>query len=410
MQTNEKRLWDRARETIKNYGPALFVIGATIGTGSVSSLVVSGANHGVDLLWVLIPSCMLFWVLITSISRLTFASGQTFITAVNENIGRTAGFYIVLAIIIGQFSSNIGVLGIVAEASAAWLDVNFLLMAVFWSGLIYILIFFGQYQSFERVLIVLVTILGLSFIIDTFFAHPSAKTVIRGLVPVIPEGGTMVVAAMVGTTLAGSVIVMRSFIVTDKGWTLADLRKERKDSIASAILIFVISGVIMIVAAATMHAQGIRVNEAIDMAFTLEPLLGEFAATVFVVGIVAAGLSSAFPNALVSIWSIADYFNLSRDPKATHFRLLALVFCGAGIIAPLTGGKPVMIQIASLAIQAALMPLLVLFIIILLNKKEVVGDYTNTPVMNFLCGITLLYSGFMGYQAVIGIIETVNAI
>ena len=392
---------------LSRYGPALFMIGATIGTGSVSSLVVAGAEQGTALLWALIPSCIFYWALITAMSRLTLASGKTFVRAVTDHIGKPAGFYLVAAIVIGQFSSNIGVLGIVAEAFASWIDGSFLLSAIFWSSLIYLLIFFGKYSLFEKALTLLVAIFGISFIIDFVSVRPSIADIGKGLIPNIPEGGAVVVAAMVGTTLAGSIIIMRSFVVADKGWTTKDLVHEKKDATLSAILVFVLSGIIMTCAAATLFVKGIRVEKAIDMAYTLEPVAGSFAATLFVIGIVAAGLSSAFPNALVSIWTISDYFNLKRDPSLLHFRLIALVYCGAGIIAPLAGGRPVLIQIASLAIQALFMPLLVLFMIYLLNKEEIVGKHINSPFMNGIFAVALLFTSYMAYQAVKGLLELI---
>lgn len=380
------------------------MIGATIGTGSVSSLVVAGAEQGTSLLWALIPSCFFYWALLTSMSRLTLASGQTFVQAVTQQIGRPAGFYLVLAIVIGQFSSNIGVLGIVAEAFASWIDGSFLLSAFFWSSLIYLMIFFGKYSLFEKILTVLVTILGFSFIVNFAIIKPSFSTIASGLLPSMPAEGAMVAAAMVGTTLAGSIMIMRSYVVADKGWTVADLPHERKDATVSAILIFVISGIIMACAAATLYAQGIQVEKAIDMAYTLLPIAGSFAATLFVIGIVAAGLSSAFPNALVSIWTISDYFNLGRDPAQLHFRLIALVYCGAGLIAPLAGGRPVLIQIASLAIQAVFMPVLVLFMWMLLNRSSIVKNYTNTRTMNVIFGIAFLFTTFMAIQGIKGLL------
>ena len=137
----------------------------------------------------------------------------------------------------------------------------------------------GKYSAFERVLVVFVTILGLSFVIDSFFGHPSPKQVLTGLIPSVPENGAMIVAAMVGTTLAGSVVVMRSFVITDKGWTIDDLKHAEKDSLVSGILIFIISAIVMAVSAATLHVRGLQVENAIDMAQTLVPIAGNFAAT-----------------------------------------------------------------------------------------------------------------------------------
>jgi len=405
-----KNVLQRFTWTISAYGPAIFMIGAVIGTGSVSSLVVAGAEHGMSLLWALLLSCLFFWVFINSVSRLTFASGKTFVLLTKEHFGKAAAFYIVLAVVISQFSSNIGVLGIVSEAFASWAGVNFLLSSIFWSTLIYLIILVGKYSVFERVLIVFVTILGLSFLVNMILVHTSATSIAAGLIPAVPKGGAMIAAAMVGTTLAGSVVVMRSFVVTDKGWTLEDLKHADKDAVVTGVLIFVISAVIMACSAATLHVQGLHVVKAIDKARILIPLVGKFAATLFVVGIIAAGLSSAFPNALVSIWTISDYFGLSRNGKALHFRVIAVFFCAAGLITPIFGGRPVLVQIISLAIQAIFLPLLVLFITILLNKESVAGKHKNSAFMNVMSMITFLFACFMAVQAIIGFFHLVRAI
>jgi manganese transport protein len=390
------------KKKIADYGPAIFMIGATIGTGSVSSLVVSGAEHGMNLMWALFLSCFFFWGLIASVSRLTFASGKTIVTLAKEHFGPVVAFYVVLAVTISQFTSNIGVLGIVSEAFASWSGVNFLVSAIFWSSLVYILIIVGKYSIFERVLIIFVTVLVVSFVVNLFIAQPSARSLIRGIVPNIPEGGALLVSAMVGTTLAGSVVVMRSFVVTDKGWTIDDLKHANKDAAVSGLLVFVVSAVVMACAAATLYVNDLHVENAIDMAYTLVPLAGKFAATLFVVGIMAAGLSSAFPNALVSTWVISDYFNLKRDPRTTHFRLIALIFCAAGLIAPIFGGKPVFLQIISLAINTLFLPLLVLIVLILVNKEKIVGEHKNSIFFNVMGVLTFLFSLFMAFQSIKG--------
>lgn len=405
----ENRILQKMSGAISSYGPAIFMIGAVIGTGSVSSLVVSGAEHGMSLMWALFLSCLFFWILISSVSRLTFASGKTFVSLTKEHFGKAAAFYIVLAVTISQFTSNIGVLGIIAEAFSSWTGINYLASGIFWCAFTYFLVFMGKYSSFERVLIFFVTILGISFIVNMFLAHPSVESIVAGFVPMVPKGGAMIVGAMVGTTLAGSVVVMRSFVVTDKGWTMKDLKHAEKDAVVSGVLVFLVSAVVMACAAATLHVRGLHVDKAIDMAYTLVPLMGKFAATLFVVGIVAAGLSSSFPNALVSIWTISDYFEISRDPKALHFRLMALFFIGAGLISPVFGGKPVFLQIMSLAIQAIFLPLLVLIIVLLLNKEKVVGQHKNSKFMNIMGGITFIFALFMAYQSIKGFIGLIGA-
>ncbi len=393
---------------VVSYGPALFIIGAVIGTGSVSSLVWAGTEHGMSLLWALLLSCLFFWVLISVISRVTFATGETFVQLVKGRFGRLAALYVVFAIVVSQFTSNIGVIGILSEAFATWLGLDVLGVSIFFSMLIYALIVAGKYATFERVLIFFVTVLGISFLVNVFLAAPDAGSILRGFVPTVPRGGAMITGAMVGTTLAGSVIVMRSYVVHEKGWGLEQLKHAEHDAALSGALIFLVSTVIMACAAATLHVRGMHIENAIDMAFALSPLMGDFAATLFVVGIVAAGISSAFPNALVSIWCITDYFEWTRNPEALHMRLLALPFCAAGVIAPLVGGRPVFLQIMSLALQAIFLPLLILFLVVLSNRKDVVGAHVSTRFVTVMCVVTFLFSLFMAYQAYVGLSDLVN--
>lgn len=91
---------------------------------------------------------------------------------------------------------------------------------------------------------------------------------VNGLLPTVPAGGAMITGAMIGTTLAGSVVVMRSFVVVDKGWTITDLRHANKDAVVTGVVIFVVSAVIMACAAATLHVRGMHIEKAIDMAHT----------------------------------------------------------------------------------------------------------------------------------------------
>ena len=189
---------------------------------------------------------------------------------------------------------------------------------------------------------------------------------------------------------------------------MSELKHAERDAAVSGIVIFIVSAVIMACAAATLHVRGMHIETAVDMAYTLVPLLGDFAATLFVIGIIAAGVSSAFPNALVSIWCITDFFKIPRDFSSVPVRLIAIPFCAAGVIAPLIGGKPVFLQIMSLALQAIFLPLLILFLIMLSSKKDVMQDQKSTRFVFIMSIITLLFSLFMSYQAYLGFMDLLS--
>ena len=138
------------------------------------------------------------------------------------------------------------------------------------------------------------------------------------------------------------------------------------------------------------------------MVKTLEPLAGGLAAGGFVIGIVAAGLSSLFPNYLLGPWMAADFLGLPRDMGRRAFRAMVVGASLFGLVVPVLGGSPVQIMIASQAVSPVAMPLLALFVLILLNKKGVVGDLRPTLALNAGLCVTVVFSFYMCLIALAG--------
>ena len=158
-------------------------------------------------------------------------------------------------------------------------------------------------------------------------------------------------------------------------------------------------------AAGTLHMKGIYVDNAIEMVSTLEPLAGRFAIALFVTGIIAAGLSSIFPNMLLLPWLICDYKGMPRDLTTKLFRLLVTLVTLSGLFIPVFGGRPIAIMIASQAFSPLMMPLLILFLLTMLNKKKVMGNQKIGFWMNTVLVITLVFSLFMFFIAFEGYLD-----
>ena len=158
---------------------------------------------------------------------------------------------------------------------------------------------------------VIVALMGLSFVATMFLVIPGPAELLAALKPSFPERDQahLVMAAMVGTTMASVCIVTRSYLVKEKGWGMQDLKAENRDAIISLTLTFVVSSAIMACAYGTMLPNKIRVVDAIDMVKTLEPFAGPLATALFVTGIAAAALSSLFPNYLLGPWLVCDFSN-----------------------------------------------------------------------------------------------------
>jgi len=256
----------------------------------------------------------------------------------------------------------------------------------------------------------MVSIMAVSFIITMTMVIPDFFKMANGLIPQIPKSGDphIVIAGMVGTTMAGICLVSRSTIVKEKGWTLKDLKKERRDSVFSMVLTFIISVAIIAVAAGTLYVQNIYVDDAVEMMYILEPLVGEFAVSVFAVGILSAAFSSIFPNMVIIPWLLNDYQNKYTSLKTTRYRLMVFIIALSGLVVPIAGGKPIIIMIASQAISPIVMPLLIGTLFYLMNNEKVMGTYKTGWLLNLGVIITFVFSVFMSFISFQGFFKLLN--
>jgi Mn2+/Fe2+ NRAMP family transporter len=168
---------------------------------------------------------------------------------------------------------------------------------------------------------------------------------------------------------------------------------------------FVLSVAVMAAAAGTLHPLGLKVENAIDMVKLLEPLAGRLAISVFVAGIVCAGLSSLFPIILLAPWLFADFNNKPRNMKSTSTRLLVLFGVLLGLVVPIFGGRPVLVMIMSQALTIIATPLVLALMLALYNKRSVMGEYTAGLKTNVGLLFILLFTLAMAVAGVVGIID-----
>ena len=405
---------------ILSFGPGIFAIGYTIGTGSVTSMIVAGSTYGMQLLWVLLISCLFSGVLMFAYGNYALISGETALYGFKKHIkgGRVLAILIIIGISFGQWNSLMGILGISANMLYEILAMNFdglapykyetvLIIAIVVIAIFYGLMMVGKYSFFEKILVIFVTLMGLSFIFSLFFVFPLPADIVKGLIPTIPDvpGGKMMTAAFVGTTMAAATFLSRPLFVKGKGWTIKNLKDQKKDSIVAAILVFVISGSVMAVACGALYYQGKPVTQVLDMANTLEPIAGNFAVTIFFFGTLSAGLSSIFPCLLIAPLLIADYQSGELDTSSRQFKIITFIACLVALIVPVFGANPIEMQILSQVFNVFVLPIVVLGIILMINNKKVMKNYKTSIWVNIGLFSALFFSCVISYTGILGIIE-----
>jgi len=402
------------------FGPGIFAIGYTIGTGSVTSMIVAGSTYGMQLLWVLFLSCLFSGVLMYVYGNYALITGDTALHGFKKHIkgGKFLALLIIVGVIFGQWNSLMGILGISSNiifeliakaypAIEAYQYETVLGIAVFIVTLFYGLMWVGKYSFFEKILIIFVSIMGLSFIVSLFFVYPLSTDVVLGLVPSIPQvpGGKMMVAAFVGTTMAAATFLSRPLFVKGKGWTIANLDDQKKDATLAAILIFVISGSIMAVACGALFYDGSPVTKVLDMSNTLEPVAGKLAVTIFFFGTLSAGLSSIFPCMLIAPLLIADYQKGELDTDSKQFKIITFFACLVALIVPIFGSNPIEMQILSQVFNVFVLPAVIIGIILMANKKDIMKGRTVGMGVNVALVLALFFSCVISYNGVLALFE-----
>ncbi len=411
-----ERLW----LMLLSLGPGIFCIGYTVGTGSVTSMAKAGSQFGMQLLWVLLLSCVFSWVLMEAYGRYAIVTGLTSIYSFKTKLkaGKTIAILIVAGIIIAQWNALSGILGLSANAiyetthlffpdlpgNSYWTVLGIAIVLIL---IMYALLWVGQYSFFEKVLIIFVTLMGLSFIFSMFLVFPRPADIAGGLIPIVPEvaGGKLLVAAFVGTTMAAPTFVVRPLLMKGKGWGAEDRQTQSRDALFSAVLMFIINMAIMAAATGALFYEGKTIEKVLDMVQTLEPVAGKFAVAIFMVGALSAGLSSIFPILMVAPLLVADYKDGALDTGSRRFKVLTGLACLVGLTVPVLGANPIAAQIATQVAGVFVLPLVVACILYLVNRRDMMGVHKAGVALNIGLVAALLFACIISYTGVIALAE-----
>ncbi len=398
-----------------SFGPGIFAIGYTIGTGSVTSMIVAGNSFGMQLLWVLFFSCLFSGVLIYVSGSYYLYTGETALYAIKKHlpVGKLIAIAIIATVGIGQWNSLIGILGITSNVVFEILALNFpsllrhkyevvLALAILIIGIFYALLVKGNYSLFEKVLALFVSMMGLSFIFTLFFVYPMPAQVIKGLIPTIPEveGSGILIAAFVGTTMAAATFLSRPLFIQGKGWTKQDFNVHKNDALIAALLIFTISGAIMAVASGSLFGKEMEITHVLQMSKALEPSVGKFAVSVFFAGTLSAGLSSIFPCLMIVPLMLGDYNSGKLDVETNRFKLITGIASVLALSIPIFGFNPIKGQIITQVFNVFALPLVVLSFLLLWNRKAA-GLPAKRTVTNvimiaaFVFSIIIMWNGLI---------------
>lgn len=411
----------KLKQVFQSLLPGIFLLGFTVGTGSVTSMAKAGADYGMSLLWAIFLSCIITFLLIHLFGKYTLITGETALASIKKHIHPAAALFFVITLTAHVCGSVIGVMGIITDVCFEWSKgyvdggIPPLYFALFFIALVYAIFLLGKTSHIQNALAIVVGIMALSFLINFIILTPPFLDLAAGMIPNVPDTGSstdtfLVIASMVGTTVFSGLFILRTTLVKEAGWTMEDLNKQKKDAMFSGFMMFFVSASIMAAAAGTLHVQGVTLTKVSEMISLLEPVAGSFAVSIFTLGLIAAGVSSQFPNVALLPWMLDDYHERKADLTRTDYRIGVLLISLLGLIVPIFHAKPIAVMITSQAFGALVLPATVASILYLGNRADLMKSHRFNLPINIALGAILIFAMIMSYMSYSGIIATLTSL
>ena len=403
---------------LKNLGPGLLVAAAFVGPGTVTTASVTGAGTGYALLWALVFSIIATMVLQEMSARLGIVSreglGEALRTTFDNVVVKVAAVILVVAAItIGAAAFQTGNITGAALGLAAVTGITPQVWAVVVGVSAFVLLASGAYRLIERVLVALVIVMSVVFLLTAIIVRPNVGDILAGVfTPGIPSGSLVTVVALIGTTVVTYNFFLHASSVQEK-WpesvpTDQALAESRFDTIASIALGGLITLAIIVTGAAAFFGTGTKIESAGQMAQQLEPLLGPAAKVFFAIGLFSAGLTSSITAPLAAAYATSGAFGWGRDLRSWRFRTVWAVVLIFGTTLAALGTSPVQIIIFAQAANGILLPLIAIFLLIIMNRSDLLGDFKNGIVGNVLGAIVVLVAAGLGIRTLVTVFQTIT--
>jgi NRAMP (natural resistance-associated macrophage protein)-like metal ion transporter len=387
------------------------IAAAFIGPGTVTTASLAGANFGFHLVWALLFSIFATIVLQDMAARLGVASGQGLANAMKNMaykpwLKNVFIILIVAAIGIGNAAYESGNLTGAAIGLDAFVSIGIGPWASILGAIAIVLLFSGSYQWIETVLVYLVFIMAGVFLITLLVAKPDLGTMLSQLTsPQLNSDAITTILALIGTTIVPYNLFLHASLVAksskgqDKAIAVSACRAQSARAISMGGLIT------MIVMATAMMAffNQAATMDAGNMGEQLKPVLGDKAQWFFALGLFAAGLTSAITAPLAAAYAVTGALGMSDDMQSRGFKAIWLVIIVIGIAVAALGFKPLPAILFAQATNALLLPIIAIFLMVVMNKSDALGQFKNTWKSNVAGAIVVSTVVGLGAYKLIGV-------
>lgn len=378
-------------------GPGIITGSVDNDAGGITTYSVVGASYGYNLIWTLIPAFIVLIVVQEMNARMGLVTGKGLADLIRENSGVKLTFVIFSFLLVGDIFNTASEFAGVAGAMdifgvSRYIAVPLVAVAVWF------LVVKGTYKIAERVFLVFSVAL-LSYIVSALMGHPQWGKIGSSIIHpdmTMDFGTVAVIIGLIGTTIAPWMQFYMQSSVIDKGLKVKDYKYTLIDIIVGCTATIVVAFFIIVACASTIHTSGnTEIANASDAARALEPLAGDFASKLFAFGLLVASIFASVILPVAVSFYVCEAFGFEagldktwKEAPAFYWLYTIIIAIGAGII--LIPGTPLIgLTLWSQRINGIMLPVVLLLMMVIINKKEVMGEHVNKPVQNVIGWTTI---------------------
>ncbi|MGQ9634879.1 MAG: Nramp family divalent metal transporter [Bryobacteraceae bacterium] len=375
-------------------GPGFVTANVDNDPGGILTYSQAGAKFGYDLLWTLVPTTIALIVVQEMAARMGVATGKGLSDLIREEFGLRMTFLAMFLLSLADLGNIMAEFAGIASGMAIF-GVSKYISVPIGALLVWVVIVKGTYRPVERLLI-LFSLIYFAYPISAFLAKPDwSEALYNTVVPQFRANRayTTMMIGLIGTTITPWMQFYLQAAIVEKGLTKKDYRLAKWDVIVGCIITDVVAFFIVVACAATIHKAGLgALEDPAEAAVALRPFAGEFASFLFGLGLVNASVLSAAILPLATAYNICEGLGFESgvdksfgEAKVFYTLYTGLIVLGAGAV--LIPGMPLLkVILLSQVANGILLPFVLIFMLILVNRRDLMGAMRNRRAGNVIAG------------------------
>jgi NRAMP (natural resistance-associated macrophage protein)-like metal ion transporter len=382
-------------------GPGFITANVDNDAGGILTYSAAGAQYGYTLLWTMLPITLALIVVQEMCARMGVVTGKGLSDLIREEFGLRITFVIMILLVFVNFTNVVTEFSGIAGSMQLFHVTKYLSVPIC-ALIVWAIVVKGDYKSVEKIFLI-ASVFYIAYIIAGVLSRPDWHLALVETVKLPPrsvwsdKAYIYMTVGVIGTTIAPWMQFYLQSSIVDKGVTVKQYKASRLDVIIGSIFTDVVAWFIIVACAATLYTHGLRnIAEPSDAAQAMKPLAGDYAFILFAAGLFNASLFAASILPLSTAYTVCEGLGFEsgldkgfREAKFFYWLYSLLLFAGAAVV--LIPNFPlVKFSILSQVLNGILLPLVLVFMLKLINKHDLMGKYTNTRWFNVIAWTTAI--------------------